>query len=298
MSSDSSSNSNVEAGWGPSKSLTPPTIASVVAHQRTAQRYGLFSTTTTDSDDKDGRPLLADMPGRLSAYALEHSWRPSDALRALQTKTEQMDRAVMAGAPDEANLLCLLCEMLQAQRVVEIGVFRGLTTLALAECLQGMDKGISGTTTRRIYGLDVSADYAVVGQEAWKTAGVDHLIDFRVGDAKATLAALLEELGPNSVDMVFIDADKTSYDNYYETSLQLVRPGGLIVVDNTLWGGSVAVPSHILKEATASDDPELVARAKDALAIHTLNAKIAADERVSRVSFLTIADGVTLCRKK
>ena len=290
--------SNVEAGWGPSKSLTPPTIANVVAHQRTAQRYGLSSTTTTDSDDKDGRPLLADMPGRLSAYSLEHSWRPSDALRALQTKTEQMDRAVMAGAPDEANLLCLLCEMLQAQRVVEIGVFRGLTTLALAECLQGMDKGISGTTTRRIYGLDVSADYAVVGQEAWKTAGVDHLIDFRVGDAKATLAALLEEVGPNSVDMVFIDADKTSYDNYYETSLQLVRPGGLIVVDNTLWGGSVAVPSHILKEATASDDPELVARAKDALAIHTLNAKIAADERVSRVSFLTIADGVTLCRKK
>ena len=148
----------------------------------------------------------------------------------------------------------------------------------------------------------MSQEFAQVGQAAWKDAGVEDLIDFRIGDAKQSMDTLLTELGPNSVDLVFIDADKSAYDAYYEKSLQLVRPGGLIVVDNTLWAGSVAIPDNVLEAALTkagdNNQPDLVERVQDIMAIKAINAKISQDDRVSRVSFLTIADGVTICRKK
>lgn len=277
------------------KSLKPPTIANVPAHQGCADLL-----SSLDLQGAAGVPALPDVPGRLQAYATEHSLRPTVHQAALQRQTEQLPRAIMAGAPDEANLLCLLLEVLDAHVVVEVGVFRGLTTLAMAECLHQMM--CNSDEQRKIYGLDMSKEFAKVGQAAWKDAGVEDLIDFRIGDAKQSMDTLLTELGPNSVDLVFIDADKSAYDSYYEKSLQLVRPEGLIVVDNTLWAGSVAIPDNVLEAALTkagdSNQPDLVERVQDIMAIKAINAKISQDDRVSRVSFLTIADGVTICRKK
>lgn len=240
-----------------SKSLTPPTIAQ----------------------------CEGDVPNRLQQYANEHSLRMTPMQNSLLKESEGMEKAVMSGAPDEANFLCLLLELLQAKTVVEVGVFRGLTTLALAECLKQMEDSKS----RKIIGLDISEEYAAVGKEHWKKAGVDDLIDFRVGDAKENMTKLISELGENSVDFAFIDADKVSYDDYYEKALKLVRPGGLIVVDNTLWGGSVIIPPDKIDSRHGPGDIR---------AIQALNDKIAKDDRVTRVCFLTIADGVTICRVK
>jgi predicted O-methyltransferase YrrM len=181
----------------------------------------------------------------------------------------------------------------------------------MAKCLKKMnDKDASNRQTRKVIGLDVSSDYAEIGKKYWKMAGVDDLIDFRIGDAKHSLSELLkdERYGENSADLCFIDADKTSYDDYYEKCLRLTKSGGLIVVDNTLWGGSVAVPDPILdvlieranriSEDDDSDQAKVARRARDTKAIKQLTEKIYNDERIERVSFLTIADGVTICRKR
>ena len=300
MSMSASSSPVNENAKSRAKSLAPPTIANVDSHERTWKRFQELGIDTGLA--------LEEMPRRMQAYAASHSLRPTPQQLELQEATEKMDYAVMAGAPDEANLLCLLLELLDAKLVVEVGVFRGLTTLAMAQCLQQLatKKGDNSVSSvhRRVLGLDVSEDYAQVGQAIWEKAGVRNRIDFRVGDAKQTLSFLLEELGENTVDLCFIDADKSSYDDYYEKSVQLTRPGGLIVVDNTLWGGSVCIEDAALQEgldkALHQDPPapDLVHRMRDIIAIKAINAKIASDSRIERTSFLTIADGVTICRKK
>ena len=121
------------------KSLKPPTIANVPAHQRCADLL-----SSLDLQDAAGVQALPDVPGRLQAYATEHSLRPTVHQAALQRQTEQLPRAIMSGAPDEANLLCLLLELLDAHVVVEVGVFRGLTTLAMAECVHQMMSNSNG----------------------------------------------------------------------------------------------------------------------------------------------------------
>jgi predicted O-methyltransferase YrrM len=255
-------------------------------------------------EDTEGMPSVADFPARIQEYAVTHSLRRSSEEMALQKATEDLPMAMMAGAPDEANFLCLLLELLDAKIVVEVGVFRGLTTLCLAQCLQKL--ATAATDHRVVIGLDVSEDYAAVGKEHWKLAGVEDYIDFRVGDAKESLSRLLEseDYGPSSVDLCFIDADKTSYDDYYEKCLKLTRPGGLIVVDNTIWSGNVAIPDLAFEKAAEmllgddAEQAELLARVQDAVAIKAINEKIHKDERIERVCFLTIADGVTVCRKK
>jgi len=243
------------------------------------------------------------VPMKIQSYVNSHGFKPTKEEKELQEIVDTMPYGIMAGSPEEANLLCLLLEMMNAKMVVEVGVFRGLSTLTFALCLAGMNKKY-GEATRKVIGLDVSEEYAQVGIQKWKEAAVDHLIDFRVGDANDSLVKLLEEYGENTIDLCFIDADKVSYDNYYEQCLKLVKPGGLIVVDNTIWAGRVVIPDSVLEalapKADAAD--ETVARAGlkalDTLAIKRLNEKMYSDDRIERVSFLTIADGVTICRKK
>jgi len=199
-----------------------------------------------------------------------------------QMKREQIDLmneiaskegAVMMGSPDEAQFLCWLCELIGARKVLEVGVFRGSTTLAFAQALP---------SDGRVVGLDVCADFLEsTGRKYWREAGVEEKIDFRVGPAVEGMDTLIEEGETGQFDLCFIDADKANYDNYYERALKLVRKGGVIAVDNVLWFG------RYLKEEF-KDDPDSVAIAK-------LNDKLFKDERVS-VNMLGIADGVTLCR--
>eukprot|EP00977_Amphora_coffeiformis_P012629 scaffold3181_cov167-Amphora_coffeaeformis.AAC.18 len=202
MSMSTSSLTPNENAKSMAKSLAPPTIANVNSHERTLTRFQEIGI--------DAGMTLEELPRHMQTYAASHSLRPTPHQLELQEATEQMDHAGMAGAPDEANLLCLLLELLDAKLVVEVGVFRGLTTLAMAQSLQQLaaKTGDNSEIHRRVYGLDVSEAYAEVGQAIWEKAGVQDHIDFRVGDAKQTLSSLLEELGENTVDLCFIDADK------------------------------------------------------------------------------------------
>ena len=213
-------------------------------------------------------PTLAAYPA-LYPYVLEHI-AESPARAQLRGVCEGKERAIMMGAPDEASFLAWLCGLTGARKVLEVGVFRGYTTLALAEALPAGGK---------VVGLDVSDEYTKDGIAAWAAAGVAEKIDLRIGPALETMATLLDAGEAETFDLVFIDADKSNYDGYYELALKLLRRNGVIAVDNTLWHGEVLAP--------ATDD---------ARALAALNAKMKADARVQAM-LLPIADGCTLCRK-
>jgi predicted O-methyltransferase YrrM len=168
--------------------------------------------------------------------------------------------------------MALLVKLIGARRTLEIGVFTGYSSLAVALALP---------PDGQIVACDISAAYTDVGRRHWERAGVAHKIDLRLAPAAETLDALLAEGQHGSFDFAFIDADKTGYDGYYERCLQLLRPGGLIAIDNVLWDGKVAYPGE--------DD--------DTTALQALNAKLQRDERVD-VSMLPIGDGLTLARKR
>lgn len=191
-------------------------------------------------------------------------------------------RALTAGLPggsamqvmaEEGQLLALLVGLSGARTVLEIGTFTGYSTLCMARALP--PDGVVVT-------CDLEGRWPAIGADYWERAGVSDRIDVRIGDATKTLAALADERGDESFDFVFIDADKANYGAYYEAALNLARPQGLIVIDNTLFFGRVVDP--------ASQDPETVA-------IRALNASLHQDSRVD-VSLLTMADGITLARKK
>jgi O-methyltransferase len=191
-------------------------------------------------------------------------------------------RAVTAGLPggtamqvmaEEGPLLALLVGLSGAGSVLEIGTFTGYSTLCMARALPP-----GGTVVT----LDVDGRWPAIGADYWQRAGVAERIEVRIGDATKTLAALVDERGAGSFGLVFIDADKANYGTYYEAALDLVRPEGLIVIDNTLFFGRVVDP--------ASRDP-------DTAGVRALNASLRDDSRVD-VSMLTMADGITLVRKK
>ena len=175
--------------------------------------------------------------------------------------------------PDQGLFLGLLVRMLDARRVVEVGTFTGYSAMAMARALP---------PGGRVLCCDVSEEYTAIARRYWKEAGVADRIELRLGPASATLARLLEEEGPGSQDLAFIDADKTGYDAYYEACLRLLRPGGVIAIDNVLWSGRVADPA--VTDA-------------DTVALRALNLKIRDDARVDAV-VLSVGDGLTLARKK
>jgi predicted O-methyltransferase YrrM len=173
--------------------------------------------------------------------------------------------------PDQGQFMGLLLQLMGARTVLEIGTFTGYSALAMA--LELPEDG-------RIVACDVNEEWTSIGRRYWEEAGVSHKIDLRLGPAVETLRGLLSEGLAGTFDFAFIDADKTGYADYYELCLQLVRPGGVVAVDNTLWEGKVADP--------------LVTDA-DTEAIRAFNAKLVADPRVS-LSLVPIWDGLTMAR--
>jgi len=209
---------------------------------------------------------------RLMQYVLAHSAREHPAQVALREATRSHPHAGMQIAPDQGQLMALLVKLLGARRTIEVGVFTGYSALTVALALP---------PDGRVLACDVSDEYTRIGKPFWSQAGVAGKIELVLGPALATLDARLARGEAASYDFAFIDADKTSYDGYYERCLQLVRTGGLIAFDNTLWAGAVAKPA---KDA-------------DTRALQALNDKLHADERVDS-ALLTVGDGLTLARKR
>ena len=210
---------------------------------------------------------------RLYAYILAHEPPEHEQLRALREYTQQMPHGRMQITPEQGHLLALLVRLIGARRVLEIGTFTGYSALAMALALPA---------DGRLVASDISDEWTGVARTYWQRAGVADKIDLRVAPALTTLAQLEREGALDGFDLAFIDADKTGYDAYYEAALRLVRPGGLIVLDNMLRRGRVADPCDC--EA-------------DTVALRNMNTKIAADERVDRV-LLPIASGMTLARRR
>ena len=209
----------------------------------------------------------------LAAYVIEVGTREPDVLARLRAETAALPQHGMQISPEEGAFLALLVELTGAHRCIEVGTFTGYSSIAVALALP--DHG-------RLVCCDVSTDWTSLARKYWDEAGVAHKIDLHIAPATETLDQLLEEGEEATFDFAFVDADKTGYDAYYERLLRLVRPGGLIVFDNTLWNGKVVEPD--------TDDP-------DTRAIRALNTKLAGDERVT-TCLLPVADGVTLARRR
>ncbi|MFI1972717.1 SAM-dependent methyltransferase [Streptomyces cinnamoneus] len=210
----------------------------------------------------------------LLEYVRDVSLRDDPVLRGLRKETAELPMGTaMQVMAEEGQLLALLVTLCGATRVVEIGTFTGYSALCMARALPPHG---------RLVTCDITDRWAATAAPYWREAGVFDRIELRVGDACATLEQLLTEWGPDSVDLVFVDADKANYPRYYEAALSLTRPGGLVVVDNTLFFGRVIDPG---------------AQDRDTLAVRELNRLLHGDERVD-MSLLTMADGITLARKR
>ena len=212
------------------------------------------------------------MSDRIEAYVLAHT-HESEVARRLRVETATLPQAGMQIGPDQAAFLALLVRSIGAQRCLEIGTFTGYSALAIAAALPD---------TGKLVCCDISEEWTAIARRYWQDAGVAARIEMRLAPALVTLRDLLAHDGEGSYDFAFIDADKSGYDSYYEASLKLLRPGGLIALDNMLWSGRVA-------DAQQHDT--------DTDAIRALNAKIHADTRVE-ATLLTIGDGVTVVHKR
>ncbi|KAJ9522099.1 hypothetical protein QJQ45_005183 [Haematococcus lacustris] len=194
-------------------------------------------------------------------------------LALLREETSRMQGYRMQITPEQGCLLGLLVELTGARRAVEVGVFTGYSSISIAQALP--EDG-------HLLALDVDERTMAVARKYWELAGVAHKVEGVVGPAAMSLQDALQREGPNSYDFAFIDADKQGYDTYYEILLRLVRPGGLIVIDNVLWYGRVA-------------DPEETDKAT--MALKALNHKLLHDPRIS-LSIVPVGDGVALCRRR
>lgn len=211
---------------------------------------------------------------RLYQYILDVSVRESDILHRLREETAKLGQmARMQISPEQGQFMALLIELMGARRMLEVGTFTGYSTLACAMALP---------PDGEIVACDVSREWTDMGRRYWQEAGVSDKISLRIGPGTETLTQLLDEGQANRFDMMFIDADKANYGIYYELGLKLVRPGGLILIDNVLWSGDVANPS---------------VQDEDTQAIRMLNQKLHTDNRVT-LSLIPIADGLTLARRR
>lgn len=210
---------------------------------------------------------------QLYNYLLSVSLREADILRELREETAQHPRAVMQIAPEQGQFMALLIQLLGAKKTLEVGVFTGYSSLCVALALP---------PTGKIVACDVSEEYTAIALSYWQKAGVADKIDLRLAPAIETLDQLLADGQASTFDFAFIDADKRNYQAYYERSLQLIRPGGLIAIDNVLWSGRVI----------DVDD-----RDKQTQAIRDFNQYLYQDHRIS-LSLVPIADGLTLALKK
>jgi caffeoyl-CoA O-methyltransferase len=209
----------------------------------------------------------------LYEYLLGASLREHPALARLRAETATHPQVNMQIAPEQGQFMALLVRLMGARRCIEVGVFTGYSSLAVALALP---------PGGRIVACDVSDEYTAMARRYWAEAGVADRIDLRLAPALETLDALLAAGEAGRYDFAFIDADKEAYPEYYERLLQLLRPGGLIAVDNTLWDGAVADP--------ADQEP-------DTVAIRAFNERLHGDERID-LSLVPIGDGLTLARKR
>ena len=210
---------------------------------------------------------------RLYDYLLRKSLREPPALAALRAETASHPRVVMQIAPEQGQFMQMLVRLMGARRALEVGVFTGYSSLAVALALP--DDG-------RVLACDISEEYTAIARRHWQLAGVAHKIELVLAPALQTLDARLAAGEAGSYDFAFIDADKGGYLAYYERLLRLIRPGGLIAVDNTLWSGAVADPLD---------------READTLALRAFNDQLLADRRID-LSLLPIGDGLTLARRR
>ncbi|MGF1936531.1 MAG: O-methyltransferase [Nostoc sp. ChiQUE02] len=213
------------------------------------------------------------LDNQLYNYLLSVSLREPEILGKLRQETASHPRSGMQISPEQGQLMRLLVELIGAKKTLEVGVFTGYSSLSVALALPADGK---------IIACDVSEEFTAIARRYWQEAGVTNKIDLRLAPALETLDRLLATGQAETFDFAFIDADKENYDGYYERSLQLVRPGGLIAIDNVLWSGQVADP-HNQDESTQ--------------AIRALNEKLHHDERVT-LSLVPIADGLTLAIKR
>jgi len=210
---------------------------------------------------------------RLYDYVLSHSLREPALLKELRAETAKLPGAGMQIGPEQGQFMALLVELLGVRQALEVGVFTGYSSTAVA---------LAMPPEGRLIACDVSEEYTSIARRYWAKAGVAGKIDLRLGPALDTLDKLLAEGRAESFDFAFIDADKPNYLGYYDRCLELLRRGGLLAIDNVLWGGDVA-------------DPEV--SDADTTAIRAVNDKVAQDERVT-VSLLPLGDGLTLARKR
>jgi len=210
---------------------------------------------------------------RLYDYLLGKSLREPATLAALRAETASHPRVNMQITPEQGQFMQMLVRLTAARRAIEVGVFTGYSSLAVALALP--DDG-------RLLACDISEEYTAIARRHWKLADVAHKIELVLAPALATLDARLASGEAGSYDFAFIDADKGGYLAYYERLLRLIRPGGLIAVDNTLWSGAVADPGD---------------HDADTLAIREFNDHLLADQRID-LSLLPIGDGLTLARRR
>lgn len=212
------------------------------------------------------------LPDALYDYILSNSLKEADILAALREETNHHKQARMQLSPEQGQLMSLLIRLMGAKRILEVGVFTGYSSLTMAMALPS--DGL-------LVACDVSEEYTNIARRYWEQADIQHKIDLRIAPALETLDSLLESGQAETFDFVFIDADKGNYSHYYDRALQLLRPGGLMAIDNVLWSGRVA-------DAQSTD--------KIVQTMRIFNEKVAQDSRV-QISLLPMGDGITLALK-
>lgn len=209
----------------------------------------------------------------LYRYLLDHSVRETAVMRKLRETTSQQETGRMQISPEQGQFMALLVELLGAKHILEIGTYTGYSALCMARAMPADGELVC---------CDISREWTDIARSFWREAGVEKRISLHIAPALDTLDRLIGQDKSGSFDMAFIDADKTNYLSYYERCLKLLRNDGLLLFDNTLWGGAVADPGN---------------QDEDTRALRELNDRLHRDERVS-ISLVPIGDGLTLVRKR
>lgn len=210
---------------------------------------------------------------QLYEYMLQVSMREPEILTRLREETSRHKLANMQISPEQGQFMAMLARLTGAERYLEVGTFTGYSSTVMA---------LTMPATAEVICCDISEEFTDIARRYWEEAAVTDRITLHLGPADKTLARMIDEGRDGAFDLVFIDADKIGYDTYYELGLKLVRPGGLIMIDNVLWSGEVANPAM---NDSATE------------AIRAINAKIVADNRVE-LSLVPIGDGLTLAQKR
>ena len=211
----------------------------------------------------------------VKSYCVQHSSPMTSVQKKLIERTLNHPRVIMMGAPEIVALNSLLIRALNAKKVIDVGVFTGASSLAAALSLPPEGK---------VYACDINEEFTREAEKYWREAGVEDKVELHIAPAQDTLQKLLDEGHAGTFDFAFIDADKTGYDLYYELCLKLLRPGGIVAFDNTLWNGKVLAPAELIRDEST-------------LALKRLNEKLAADTSRAFVVQVNVGDGYSIALK-